>query len=67
MDSRKVLAGAYLAWYIATSLLIAIVLAWAMQDQAWWKSIPVLLAFISLVYSSGCFFCRRARQALRGE
>lgn len=67
MDQRKLKAGAFLAWYIASSLVVVIVLAWAMQDQAWWKSVLVLLAFVSLVYGAGCFFCRNARRVLRGQ
>lgn len=65
MDARQIRSKGFLVWYVVASLVVVIALAWAMEGQVWWKVLPVLAAYVSLVWGAGCAFCKRAREALQ--
>ena len=67
MNMRQFLSKGFLVWYVVASLLTVVALGWAMEGQAWWKVLPVLVAYGSLVWGAGCFFCKRSREVLRLE
>jgi len=65
VDTRNLFSKAYLAWYVVVSVIVVVALAWAMQDEAWWKIVIVLAAYVSLVRGAACWFCKRAREVNR--
>ncbi len=67
MSKRQLLSKAYWVWYIAASLILVIALGSVMEGQAWWKVAGVLIAFVSLIWGSGCWFCKRSREVLHGD
>ena len=64
MDNRTLLANAYIVWFIAASLLTAIALAMAFEDEPLWLWILFLIAYVSLVRGAACWFCKRRREIL---
>ncbi len=67
MSTQFLLSRAYLAWFVVASLLGAITLGLAFQDEALWKAIPFALAYLGLVRGAGCFYCKRAREVMSGQ
>ena len=67
MSTRQIMSKGFWVWYIASSLILVIALGSVMEGQAWWKVIPVLIAFVSLVWGAGCWFCKRSREVLALE
>ncbi len=64
MDNRTLLANAYIVWFVAASLLTAIALAIAFEDEPLWLWILFLIAYVSLVRGAACWFCKRRREIL---
>lgn len=64
MDNRTLLANAYIVWFIAASLLTAVALAMAFEDEPLWLWILFLIAYVSLVRGAACWFCKRRREIL---
>ncbi|NLF77631.1 MAG: hypothetical protein GX573_18205 [Chloroflexi bacterium] len=64
MDNRTLLANAYIVWFVAASLLTAIALAMAFEDEPLWLWILFLIAYVSLVRGAACWFCKRRREIL---
>jgi hypothetical protein len=67
VNNRTILANAYIVWFIAASLVMAIVLAMAFEDEPLWLWIPALIAYVSLVRGAACWFCKRRREILGKE
>ncbi len=67
MNARKLLSTAYLAWYIVMSVIVVVALGWALEGEAWWKVLIVLVAYFSLVRGAACWFCKRAREISQGS
>ncbi len=65
MSTQQIISKAYWVWYIAAALVLVIALGSAMEGQAWWKIVATLLAYVSLVWGAGCWFCRRSRETLQ--
>lgn len=64
MDNRTLLSNAYIVWFVAASLLTAIALAMAFEDEPLWLWILFLIAYVSLVRGAACWFCKRRREIL---
>jgi len=60
MTRQDAIANAYLAWFVAASVLMAIALALAFEDRSLWLWIPFLIAYISLLRGASCWFRHRA-------
>lgn len=67
MSTRQIISKGYWVWYIAASLILVIALGSVMEGQAWWKVAGVLIAFASLIWGSGCWFCKRSREVLERD
>lgn len=67
MNNRTILANAYIVWFVIASLVMAVVLAMAFEDEPLGLWIVGLIAYVSLVRGAACWFCKRRREILGQE